>query len=83
MASFCMFAGQKSAYDINLDVVKSLPPLQEREKVRRYGGGGGRGGFSDRRDGGNRFSGGRGGFSDRRNDRFSRGQSGGRGFQRR
>lgn len=79
MASFFMFAGQKSADDINLDVVKSLPPLQEREKVRRYGGGGGRGGFSDRRDGGNR----RGGFSDRRNDRFSRGQSGGRGFQRR
>lgn len=74
-----MFAGQKSAYDVNLDVVKSLPRLQEREKVRRFGG---RGGYSDRRDGGNRFSGGRGGFSDRRNDRFSRGQSGGRGFHR-
>ncbi|KAL2227173.1 DEAD-box ATP-dependent RNA helicase 7 [Sesamum indicum] len=44
------------------------------------GGGGGRGSFSDRKDG--RFSGGRGGrggFSDRRNDRFSRGRGGGRG----
>lgn len=74
--------GQKRTYGVSLDVVESLPRLQEKEKGRRYGGGGGRGGFSDRRDGGSRFTGGRGGFSDRRNDRFSRGQSGGRGFSR-
>ncbi|CAA2964977.1 DEAD-box ATP-dependent RNA helicase 7 [Olea europaea subsp. europaea] len=69
-------AGQENAAGVSLEVVKSLPRLQEREQARggRFGGGG-RGGFSDRRDG--RFSGGRGGrggFSDRRNDRFSRGR---------
>ncbi|CAI9774995.1 unnamed protein product [Fraxinus pennsylvanica] len=71
-------AGQENAGGVSLEVVKSLPRLQEREQARggRFGGGG-RGGFSDRRDG--RFSGGRGGFSDRRNDRFSRGPSRGRG----
>ncbi|CAI9762374.1 unnamed protein product [Fraxinus pennsylvanica] len=63
--------GQENAAGISLEVVKTLPPLQEREsRGGRFGGG--RGGFSDRRDG--RFGGGRGGrggFSDRRNDRFS------------
>ncbi|KAL2558503.1 DEAD-box ATP-dependent RNA helicase 7 [Forsythia ovata] len=76
-------AGQENAAGVSLEVVKSLPRLQEREQTRggRFGGGGGgRGGFSDRRDG--RFSGGRGGrggFADRRNDRFSRVPGRGRG----
>ncbi|KAA8533812.1 hypothetical protein F0562_031329 [Nyssa sinensis] len=74
-------AGQENAAGVSLEVVKVLPCLQEREQSRagRFGGGG-RGGFADRRDGGVRFSGGRGGrggFSDRRNNRFSGG--GGRG----
>ncbi|KAI5670176.1 hypothetical protein M9H77_10540 [Catharanthus roseus] len=74
--------GQRSAGGVSLDVVTKLPQLQERDQGRRFGGGG-RGGFSDRRGGGGRFSGGRGGgFSDRRNDRFSRGQSAGRNFGR-
>ncbi|XP_075501369.1 DEAD-box ATP-dependent RNA helicase 7-like [Primulina tabacum] len=59
-------AGQESAAGVNLEVVKSLPSLQQREPVRggRFGGGG-RGGFSDRQNG--RFSfgrGGKGGFAD-------------------
>ncbi|KAL3524203.1 hypothetical protein ACH5RR_017037 [Cinchona calisaya] len=64
--------GQENAAGISLDVVKSLPRLQDRDQARgtRFGSGG-RGG---------RFSGGRGGFSDRRNDRFSKGQGSGRGF---
>lgn len=71
-----MGAGQENAADVSLEVVKELPPLQEREQPRGGRFGGGRGGFADRRSGG-RFSGGRGGFSDRRNDRFSRGRGGG------
>lgn len=78
--------GQDNAAGVSLDVVKTLPRLQDRDQARagRFGSGG-RGGFSDRRFGsGGRggFSGGRGGrggFSDRRNDRFSKGQ-GGRGY---
>lgn len=67
-------AGQENAANVSLEVVKELPPLQERDQSRGGRFGGGRGGFADRRSGG-RFSGGRGGrggFSDRRNDRFSR-----------
>ena len=71
-------AGQDNAANVSIEVVKTLPPLQEKDQSRgRFGGGGGRGGFGDRR-GGDRFTGGRGGaFSSRRNDRFSNG--GGRG----
>ncbi|GER41459.1 dead box ATP-dependent RNA helicase [Striga asiatica] len=59
--------GQQNAAGVSLEVMKTLPPLQEREQSRgRFGGGnGGRGrggGSSDRR-----FSGGRGGI-------FSRGR---------
>ncbi|KAJ9139957.1 hypothetical protein P3X46_030648 [Hevea brasiliensis] len=77
--------GQENAANVSLEVLKVLPPLQERDQSRgRFGGGGGRGrgGFSDR-SGGSRFSGGRGGrgrgFSDRRNDRFSNGFGSGKG----
>ncbi|KAG6746405.1 hypothetical protein POTOM_050945 [Populus tomentosa] len=66
---FLAVAAQENAAGVNIEVVKTLPSLQEREQQRgRFGGGGrGRGGFGDR-SGGNRFSGGRGGgFSDRRN----------------
>lgn len=81
-------AGQENAASVSIEVLKALPPLQERERSSggRFGGGG-RGGFGDRRfggrGGGGRFSGGRGGgrgggFSDRRNDRFSNGFKGGR-----
>ncbi|XP_022158991.1 DEAD-box ATP-dependent RNA helicase 7 [Momordica charantia] len=76
-------AGKENAANVNLEVLKTLPKLQDREQSRGGGrfGGGGRGGFGDRRNGGGRFSGGRGGgrggFSDRRN-RFS-GNSGGKG----
>ncbi|CAK7337127.1 unnamed protein product [Dovyalis caffra] len=65
-------AAQENAAGVNIEVVKTLPSLQERDRQRgRFGGGGrGRGGFGDR-SGGNRFSGGTGGrgggFSDRRN----------------
>ncbi|KAI3471075.1 hypothetical protein Pfo_027738 [Paulownia fortunei] len=69
-------AGQENAAGVNLEVVKLLPRLQERDQSRggRFGGGGGggRGGFSDRRDG--RFSGGKGGRGG-----FSKGPGGGRG----
>uniref|UniRef100_A0A9I9CLA2 DEAD-box ATP-dependent RNA helicase 7 n=1 Tax=Cucumis melo TaxID=3656 RepID=A0A9I9CLA2_CUCME len=74
--------GQANAADVSIEVLKSLPKLQDREQSRggRFGGGG-RGGFGDRRNGGSRFSGGRGGgrggFSDR-NNRFSGGR--GRNF---
>ncbi|CAK9161036.1 unnamed protein product [Ilex paraguariensis] len=74
-------AGQENAAGVSLEVVKSLPQLQERDQSRggRFGNGG-RGGFADRRGGrGGRFSGGRGGFSDRGNQRFSKGPTGGRG----
>ncbi|KAG6605682.1 DEAD-box ATP-dependent RNA helicase 7 [Cucurbita argyrosperma subsp. argyrosperma] len=83
--------GQGNAANVSLEVLKTLPKLQDREQSRgggRFGGGGsgGRGGFgSDRRNGGGRFSGGRGGgggrggFSDRRNNRFSGSNSGGGG----
>ncbi|XP_041998455.1 DEAD-box ATP-dependent RNA helicase 7-like isoform X1 [Salvia splendens] len=81
-------AEPKNHSGVSLEVVKSLPQLQEREQVRgggRFGGGGGvggrGGGYSERRDG--RLSsgrgGGRGGFPDRRNDRFARGGGGGGG----
>lgn len=71
-------SGANNAANVSLEVLKQLPPLQEREQSRGRFGGGGRGGFGGR--GGNRFSGGRGGgFSDRRNDRFSGGSRGGRG----
>ncbi|KAL0359006.1 UNVERIFIED_CONTAM: DEAD-box ATP-dependent RNA helicase 7 [Sesamum angustifolium] len=65
-------AGQENAAGVSLEVVKSLPRLQEREQSRgRFGGGGGgRGGFSDRR-----FSGGRGGGR----GGFFKGPGGGRG----
>ncbi|KAL0403086.1 UNVERIFIED_CONTAM: DEAD-box ATP-dependent RNA helicase 7 [Sesamum radiatum] len=68
-------AGQENAAGVSLEVVKSLPRLQEREQSRgRFGGGGGgRGGFSDRR----RFSGGRGGGGGRGG--FNKGPGGGRG----
>ncbi|KAJ6294558.1 hypothetical protein OIU76_022608 [Salix suchowensis] len=63
-------AAQENAAGVNIEVVKILPSLQEREQQRGRFGGRGRGGFGDR-SGGNRFSGGRGGrgggFSDRRN----------------
>ncbi|XP_027103898.2 DEAD-box ATP-dependent RNA helicase 7-like isoform X1 [Coffea arabica] len=77
--------GQEGAGGVSLDVVKLLPRLQDRDQVRggRFGSGG-RGGFSDRRGGGNRFSGGRGGrggSSDRRNGQFSKSPSGGGGFR--
>ncbi|KAK3220895.1 hypothetical protein Dsin_014865 [Dipteronia sinensis] len=65
-----------NAANVSLEVVKTLPPLQEKEEVRGRFGGGGRGGFGR---GGGRFSGGRGGG--RRNDRFSSG-GGGRGGRR-
>lgn len=51
------FAGQENAAGVSLELVKLLPPLQEREPSSsrgRFGGGGGK-------FGGNRFSGGRGG----------------------
>ncbi|XP_051142911.1 DEAD-box ATP-dependent RNA helicase 7-like [Andrographis paniculata] len=80
--------GQKNAPGVSLEVVQSLPRLQERDHARRgqsrTRGGEGRGGFHDRRDG--RFLSGRGGYppSDRRNDKMyrgggSRGDGGGRG----
>ncbi|KAL5744439.1 hypothetical protein ACOSQ2_027555 [Xanthoceras sorbifolium] len=71
-------SGQDNAANVSLEVVKTLPRLQEREESRgRFGGGGGgRGGFG-------RFSGGRGGgFSNRRNDRFSSGSGRGRSNNR-
>lgn len=69
---FCSLggSGQENAANVSLEVVKSLPRLQERDQSRggRFGGGG-RGGFSSR------FSGGRGGrgdgFSGRGNGRPS------------
>lgn len=71
-------SGADNAANVSLEVLKQLPPLQEREQSRGRFGGGGRGGFGGR--GGNRFSGGRGGgFSDRRNDRFSGGCRGSKG----
>ncbi|PIN09721.1 ATP-dependent RNA helicase [Handroanthus impetiginosus] len=76
--------GSKNAGGVKIEVVKSLPCLQEREQARggRFGGGGrgkfsggrGGGGFSNRRDG--KFSGGRGGGG-------SRGGGRGRGNYRR
>ncbi|XP_011101144.1 DEAD-box ATP-dependent RNA helicase 7-like [Sesamum indicum] len=63
-------AGQENAAGVSLEVVKSLPRLQEREQSRgRFGGGGG-GGRGDRR-----FSGGRGGGR----GGFFKGPGGGRG----
>uniref|UniRef100_A0A6N2NDJ5 DEAD-box ATP-dependent RNA helicase 7 n=1 Tax=Salix viminalis TaxID=40686 RepID=A0A6N2NDJ5_SALVM len=63
-------AAQENAAGVNIEVVKILPSLQEREQQRGRLWCRGRGGFGDR-SGGNRFSGGRGGrgggFSDRRN----------------
>ncbi|KAK2980929.1 hypothetical protein RJ640_022908, partial [Escallonia rubra] len=62
-------AGQENAAGVSLDVVKTLPRLQEREQRGGRFGSGGRGGFGDRRGGG------RGSFGDRR----SGGSFGGRG----
>ncbi|KAJ1423873.1 RNA-binding domain superfamily [Sesbania bispinosa] len=74
--------GQENASDVNLEVLKALPRLQQRDQSRggRFGDGGGRGGFGDR-SGGSRFSGGRGGGRNGRfsNDRFSNGGGRGRG----
>ncbi|XP_010034995.2 DEAD-box ATP-dependent RNA helicase 7 [Eucalyptus grandis] len=70
-------AGQENAANVSLEVVKTLPRLQEREQSRggRFGGGGGRGGYGGR---------GGGGFSGQRNGRFSGGFGGrGRGNYRR
>ncbi|XP_068650332.1 DEAD-box ATP-dependent RNA helicase 7-like [Aristolochia californica] len=87
-------AGQGNADDVTIEVLKELPPLQEKDQSRgRFGDqfrggngrggrfGGGRGGSFDRRgnSGGGRFSGGRGsGFSGGRGSGFS----GGRGNSR-
>uniref|UniRef100_A0A2P2MMG0 DEAD-box ATP-dependent RNA helicase 7 n=1 Tax=Rhizophora mucronata TaxID=61149 RepID=A0A2P2MMG0_RHIMU len=75
--------GGENAANVSFEVLKALPPLQQREQSRgRFGvGGRGQGGFADRKNS-SRFSGGRGrggrsgGFSDRRNDRFSNGFGG-------
>ncbi|PON69992.1 DEAD-box ATP-dependent RNA helicase [Parasponia andersonii] len=68
--------GQENAANVSLEVVKALPPLQERDQSR-----GGR--FNSGSGGGGRFSFGRGGrnggFSDRKNDRFSNRFSNNRG----
>ena len=79
---FPLIAGQGNAGGVRLEVLKTLPKLQDREQSRggRFGGGrgGGYGGGRGGGYGGSRFSGGRGGgrggFSDRRNS-----FSGGRG----
>ncbi|OWM75664.1 DEAD-box ATP-dependent RNA helicase 7 [Punica granatum] len=72
--------GQENAANVSLEVVKSLPRLQEREQSRggRFGGGGGRGGGSNGRFSGGRGGGRGGGFSGQRNGRPS-GSFGGRG----
>ncbi|XP_074291477.1 DEAD-box ATP-dependent RNA helicase 7-like [Silene latifolia] len=76
--------GQESAAQVSLEVVKTLPKLQERDTSRgRFGGGGGGysrggGGFS-RGGGGARFGGRNNGFSDRRNNSYSNGFNRGRG----
>ncbi|CAI0398925.1 unnamed protein product [Linum tenue] len=54
-------AGAEKAANVSLEVVKALPPLQEREQSRaRFGGGGGGRGYGGQSGGGFRF-GGRGG----------------------
>ncbi|XP_059629413.1 DEAD-box ATP-dependent RNA helicase 7-like [Cornus florida] len=80
-----LLAGGEKAAGVSLEVVKTLPRLQDRDQSRggRFGSGG-RGGFSDRRSGGGsgRFSGGRSSgvrFSNRRNNRFSQGPNWRRG----
>nr|XP_043614222.1 DEAD-box ATP-dependent RNA helicase 7-like [Erigeron canadensis]XP_043614223.1 DEAD-box ATP-dependent RNA helicase 7-like [Erigeron canadensis] len=75
-------AGQQNAGGIRLEVVKALPPLQEKEQSRgRYGdshvGYGNRRGGSGSGNVGGFSRGGRVGLSDGRNDRFLRGSSGG------
>ncbi|WCJ36549.1 DEAD-box ATP-dependent RNA helicase 7 [Euphorbia peplus] len=67
-------AGQENAANVSLQVVETLPPLQEKEQSKgRFGGFGGRGRSSGGRFGG---GGGRGGWgSNRRNDRFGGGGS--------
>ncbi|KAK6794349.1 hypothetical protein RDI58_007802 [Solanum bulbocastanum] len=54
------FLAGKNAQGVSLEVVKELPRLQEKDQSRGGRFGGGRGGFSDRRNRG-RFSGGRDG----------------------
>ncbi|KAH9615484.1 hypothetical protein KSS87_000959 [Heliosperma pusillum] len=80
--------GQENASQVSLEVVKTLPKLQERDTSRgRFGNarGGGGGGFSrggggfSRGGGGPRFGGRSNGFSDRRNNGFSSGFNRGRG----
>ncbi|XP_055827994.1 DEAD-box ATP-dependent RNA helicase 7-like [Solanum dulcamara] len=56
------FLAGKNAQGVSLEVVKELPRLQEQDQSRGGRFGGGRGRFSDRRNGG-RVSGGRGGRS--------------------
>ncbi|KAL9225258.1 hypothetical protein vseg_001205 [Gypsophila vaccaria] len=72
-------AGQKNAEQMSLEVVKTLPRLQERDSSRGRSGNGRGGGGSSRGGGGSKF-GGRGGgrnngFSDRRNSGFGKGRS--------
>lgn len=73
--------GSENAAGVSLEVVKALPPLEEKDTSRgRFGNY--RGGYSGRDGGGPRFGGrgGRGGgFSDRRNNGYSNGFSRGRG----
>ncbi|KAK7314919.1 hypothetical protein VNO77_33449 [Canavalia gladiata] len=72
--------GAQNASGVSLEVVKTLPPLRERDTTRGPRFGGGRG-FNDR-NGGNRFSRGRGGWNggfSGQNNRFSNGFRGGRG----
>ncbi|XP_074319623.1 DEAD-box ATP-dependent RNA helicase 7-like [Silene latifolia] len=60
-----LVAGRKNADQMSLEVVKTLPRLQEREPRGRFGNnrGGGGGGFSRGGGGGGRFGRGGGGFS--------------------
>lgn len=76
--AFDLNAGQENANMVTVEVLKTLPPLQDKEQSR---GGGGRGRFGNGgggwRGGGNRFSGGggRGGYSNgggRGGNRFGR-----------
>ncbi|KAK9665605.1 hypothetical protein RND81_14G122900 [Saponaria officinalis] len=72
--------GAESAAQVSLQVVKTLPPLREKERGSGNGRGGGGGGFSrGGRGGGPRFGGRGGGFSDRRNNGYSGGFNRGRG----
>ncbi|XP_073011958.1 DEAD-box ATP-dependent RNA helicase 7 [Typha latifolia] len=73
--------GQDNANMVTIEVVKSLPPLQDKDQARGGGGGRGRfggGGYSGGKSGGSRFSGGRGGSGGSGRRGFSsRGRGGG------